>query len=448
MFFSSLSQRRSASQLASRVALSSVVLPALLLVGGCNSSVESGISSRDMEVSSTPSDSSVTDTPSMSGTGESIANTPLVVPTQEPAALPEAPKTLGIGDTNPGLHIAKWVKGDPIDEPLKGKVHVVEFWATWCGPCRVGMPHISTLQSEYGDEVAFIGVTREDEAKVSTFLEAESPDGRTWQEVIQYRLALDDRDWTNAAYMRAASQNGIPCAFVVGREGVVEWIGHPASIDEPLKQIVDGNWDREAAIVSFKKEQRLKEMSSKLAALTRAKDWDGALGLLEEMEGDVGTSQRVMQTKLSILENAGRTEEASVVRAQVVETAWDDAATLNQFAWATATRPNSPDLELALKAAQRASELKENKDATILDTLARCYFELGKLDEAIKWQQLAVENNNGNGEIDEALKMYLAEKAKSEPAEKPAADEAAVKAEAEGETNAEADKEAEKEAAE
>ncbi len=426
------SRRRAARQAAIhqptiRSVFSLLVLPSLLWVGGCNSSVESGLDTRDIEATSTPNNSSVTDTPSMADSGKSIPSTPLSAPSQEPVALAEPPEKLSIGDASPGLQIAKWVKGSPINEPLQGKVHVVEFWATWCGPCRVGMPHISTLQSEYGDEVAFIGVTREDEAKVVSFLESESPDGRTWEEVIQYRLAIDDRDWTNTAYMRAASQNGIPCAFVVGRDGVVEWIGHPASIDQPLKQIVDGKWDREAAMVAFQKEQRLKEISTKLAALTRAKDWSGALELLEQMESEVGTSPRLMQTKLSILELAGRSDEASAVRAQIVETAWDDAKTLNQIAWSTVTRPDSPDLELALKAAERASELQENKDATVLDTVARVYYEMGKLDEAIKWQRLAVENNQGVGEINAALEKYLAEKGASEPAaSEPAASEPAA----------------------
>ena len=60
-------------------------------------------------------------------------------------------------------------------------------------------------------------------------------------------LAIDSDDATAEAYMRAAGQSGIPTAFIVGRDAAVEWIGHPARIDEPLSQIVDGSWDREAS---------------------------------------------------------------------------------------------------------------------------------------------------------------------------------------------------------
>ena len=66
---------------------------------------------------------------------------------------------LSIGDPNPGLKLAKFVKGEEVTAPLKDDVTVVEFWATWCGPCRAGMPHISELQREYGDTVRFVGVT-------------------------------------------------------------------------------------------------------------------------------------------------------------------------------------------------------------------------------------------------------------------------------------------------
>ena len=404
-----------------------LALPSVLLVCGCGRSVDSEVASAGVENSATPADlDEVVVEETTADSRMDLNETEVEEAKIEQEPLDEPPAKLSIGDSNPGLQIAKWIKGSPVEEPLKEKVHVVEFWATWCGPCRAGMPHISELQNEYGDEVAFMGITREDEGTVTKFLESESPDGRTWDEVIEYRLALDDRDWTNSAYMRAAGRNGIPCAFVVGRDGVVEWIGHPAGIDEPLKQIVEGNWDREAAKAELQQQERLSEISSQLTKLARAADWDGALKLLDQLEEETGKSTGLLQYRLRVLDSAGRSSEASTVRAELVEQAWDDASMLNEIAWTTATTDDSPDLEIALKAGERASELRGNQDPAVLDTVARCYFELGKIEEAIRWQRLAVEHNNGYPEINNTLEKYLAAKSSSEQkeeSEKPNSDE-------------------------
>lgn len=319
---------------------------------------------------------------------------------------------LGVGDPSPGLKISKWIKGDPVEAPLKGKVHVVEFWATWCGPCRVGMPHISELQTKYKDEVAFIGVTREDEKTVRGFLGKNAPSGKSWDDVIQYRLALDAGNWTNNNYMRAAGQNGIPCAFVVGKEGIVEWIGHPARIDEPLAKIVAGTWDRAEAVAQMKQQQAMQQVQMKLSAAMRKQDWDGALTAIDEMESKVGKSLNASLYRMTIFERAGRVEEATKIRGAVIEEAWGNSQLLNQIAWNTARagKGNDTDLQLALKAGTRASELKENKDAAILDTVARVYYVMGDLDSAIAWQEKAVENG-GNAEIKATLAKYQKEKA-------------------------------------
>ncbi len=390
---SAIMRQDTASQFTRRLTLSTFMLAALcLLVAGCSERTDPA---RDLENASAMIETIEPGGDAGSQDLATVPNEPSDRSEPDLGPLPTPPKKLGIGDANPGLEIAKWIKGSPVGETLTGNVHVVEFWATWCGPCRTGMPHISKLQSEYGDEVTFIGVTREDEATVAEFLNAKSPDGRTWDDVIEYRLAIDDSGWTNTAYMQAAGQGGIPCAFVVGRDGVVEWIGHPGGIDEPLKQIVEGNWDRDAAVAEFKQQQRLQEMSAKLNKFARSGDWDGALEVLDQSEKETGKSTQLTRIRLKVFESAGRTEEASAVRQQLVDEAWDDAAILNEIAWNTATGGDAANLELALKAGKRASELRDDKDPAILDTVARCYYELGQLDEAIKWQRLAVENNNG-----------------------------------------------------
>ena len=321
-------------------------------------------------------------------------------------------QTLKIGDQSPGLEIAKWIKGDPVEAPLKDKVHVVEFWATWCGPCLAGMPHLSELQNKYKDDVVFIGVTREDEKTVRGFLGKKSRTGGTWDDVIQYRLALDANNWTNNNYFRAAGQTGIPCAFIVGREGKIEWIGHPARMDEPLAKVVAGEWDREEAVAQMKQQQAMQQASRQLSMMLQKNDFDGALTALDQLEETVGKSTNTTLYRMTILERAGRTEQATEIRGAVIEEAWEDSSLLNQIAWNTARtgKGNDTDLQLALKAATRASELKDGKDAAILDTVAKVYHTMGDLDSAIAWQEKAVAHNNGNAQIDSALAAYKKEK--------------------------------------
>jgi hypothetical protein len=71
----------------------------------------------------------------------------------------------------------------------------------------------------------------------------------------QYCLTTDPDRSNHTNYMKAAGQNGIPCAFVVGKDGFIEWIGHPMSIDRPLANIIEGNWDRDAFAVEYKQGQ-------------------------------------------------------------------------------------------------------------------------------------------------------------------------------------------------
>jgi thiol-disulfide isomerase/thioredoxin len=69
-------------------------------------------------------------------------------------------QTLSVGDDAPALEISKWAKGEKVDRLEKDRTYVVEFWATWCGPCRTSIPHLTQLQKNYKDKgVQFIGVS-------------------------------------------------------------------------------------------------------------------------------------------------------------------------------------------------------------------------------------------------------------------------------------------------
>jgi len=339
----------------------------------------------------------------------------------KPAAEQAAPpaKVLGIDDPAPPINVSEWSLGDPIEGLQPGQVYVVEFWATWCGPCLASMPHISQLQTQYGDQATFIGITREDAETVNGFLDQEQSPGKTWRELLKYRLALDAEGATNNAYMRAAEQSGIPTAFLVGRDGKLEWIGHPMGIDGPLAKVVAGEWDRAAAVAALKKEQIFKTLLRQLNSLARAQNWDGALAALDEAEVQQGPDPKLTTLRMAVLKLAGRREELAALESAYVQQIWNDSAELNNFAWQRAIGKGDRNLDLALKAAQRGVELTRQEDASILDTLARVHYELGQLDKAIEWQRLAVKVNRGaNAEVDATLKLYE-EAAASKAGDKP-----------------------------
>jgi thiol-disulfide isomerase/thioredoxin len=339
---------------------------------------------------------------------------------------PPAVESLGIGDPAPPLSVNQWMTGDPIDQLEPGQVYVVEFWATWCGPCLASMPHISELQTHYGDTVRFIGVTRETEDVVQEFLGKEQSEGKMWNEVITYRLARDQENAMNTAYMRAAGQNGIPTAFIVGRDGAVEWIGHPMQIEEPLAKVVAGDWDRSGAIAEFEQKKKLQGLQIELSRLVRSRDWDQALAVLDQAEQTMGPSAGLTQTRLAVLQRAGKAEEAAALQSVLVKQSWDNAAMLNEIAWGIAIGRGDRDLELALRTAERAAELTNREDANILDTLARVYYERGQLKEAVEWQSKAVKHDSGNESIADTLKKYEAELAKRSGTDNPSAGENAT----------------------
>ncbi len=292
----------------------------------------------------------------------------------------EGAKKLTIGDTAPPIDIAHWIKGEKVDEFESGKVYVVEFWATWCGPCRASMPHLSKLQEQYTDyDVTFIGVSDENLQTVVSFLfKEDKKDGKINNDRTRYTLTADPDKSVMNDYFRAAGQRGIPTAFIIGKDTKVEWIGHPMTMDEPLEAVVKDTWDRDEFKTKFQRDrqvqEQLMERQKHFAAAMGAEDW-----------------------------------------ATAVELYWDSAGGLNQVAWKIVDDANvkNRDFEVAMKAAKRANELSEKRDAAILDTLARVYYETGDVKSALKWQRLAAESLTGTepfaDDVRKSLKKYQLE---------------------------------------
>jgi thiol-disulfide isomerase/thioredoxin len=157
--------------------------------------------------------------------------------------LTAAAATLSVGDAAPELKVSQWVKGGAVSGLDSNRTYVVEFWATWCGPCRASIPHLTEMAHQFTN-VTFIGVDvwengSDKETTVAKFV-------KTMGEKMDYHVAMDTADTFMADnWMKAAGQNGIPTAFLV-QSGKVVWIGHPMGGLEPvLKEAAAGKLDME-----------------------------------------------------------------------------------------------------------------------------------------------------------------------------------------------------------
>jgi len=316
-------------------------------------------------------------------------------------ARPEAPATtLGVGDPAPAFEPAHWIKGKPIGGFETGKTYVIEFWATWCGPCIAVMPHLTDLQKEH-PEVTFVGMAASERTPKEGEPDERLPFVRGFVrgkgDLMGYRVAYSpDRDIATR-WMTAAGQNGIPCTFIVGPSGQIEWIGHPGRMDEPLKQVIAGKWDRDAEVSRSKASRAAREKQAAFAmALAQAqadKDWDEVARLYgERIKDEPDNPMHSVMLYQVLAGRAARPDQAAKVGAEVVERFKDNAQVLNEIAWFTVDDPSvkTRDLELALKAAERANDLTKGSDFMILDTLARVWWEKGDSSKAVELQKAAV----------------------------------------------------------
>jgi len=297
----------------------------------------------------------------------------------EAVKLPE----LFIGSKAPELQIAKFVKGDSVQQFEEGTVYVVEFWATWCGPCIAAFPHLSEKQAEYGDKVQFIGVNVwegvEDQAERIEKIEGFVADQG---DRMSYTVAVEDGSAMADTWMKPAGQNGIPAAFIVDGTGTIAWVGHPMSMDDSLEKTINGELDTKQAIEDYKKDAMVMSAANKFAQ-----------GI-----------------------QSGDLEEPTIIANLLIDKYInEDQRMLNAIAWMLLNAEDAGDAQMkaGYKAAKQACTLTKWEDWSILDTYALAANKMGKHEEAVKWQAKALElvpedNADAKADLEARLVEYKA----------------------------------------
>lgn len=255
----------------------------------------------------------------------------------------------------PDLSAAHWIQGEPVlvgpTEAAPGQFTVVEFWATWCPPCRDSIPHLTKLRERYADQgVRIVGVSDEPRDVVERFL-------RRMGDTMAYRVASDPSGKISADYMEAFGETGIPHAFLVDPEGRIIWRGHPMlDLDRVLKEALRGDYDMEA----FKR-------------------------------AEVVEKQWIPEYARMVIEDAN-SKEAQELAARILKNGRSNPSLMNNFSWFLLTdeRIKARDLDVALAAAKIAYDGTDRSDASSADTYARALFDSGDVEGAVRIESQAV----------------------------------------------------------
>jgi len=111
---------------------------------------------------------------------------------------------------------------------------VIDFWATWCGPCIAAIPHMNEIAQAYPQDVVCLGVSDESWGR----FEEGTLKKNLRKSGFKYPVGIDSQ----ARMKNAFGVRAIPHAAIVSSDGIVRWQGHPMSITpEVMNELVAAN---------------------------------------------------------------------------------------------------------------------------------------------------------------------------------------------------------------
>lgn len=315
--------------------------------------------------------------------------------TSAPAATQTpAPAKLKVGDAAPALSVESFVQGTPVAALEKGRTYLLHFWAPWNKASVEQLQALGEVQKAYAERglvvlgIASTDVTGTTVEKVKSKLAELGP-------AVGFAVAWDKGTATKDAFLKAAGRTALPCAVIVDKEGRIALIENAALGLQFLDAVTAGTHDLAALAAWQVKAERAPQTDKNLQTAYEGRKWAEVLALASELlEVDpVGFGGRAQVRMVAQAKSGAADQAVAWARAWIELGGKNSPEGLNAVAWTLVDPaepfPN-PDIELALKAAQRSVELTKHEDGAILDTLARVHFVKGDVAKAIELQKQAV----------------------------------------------------------